>query len=147
MGKKLTQLFLLRFGCPLPPSVSGSMVTYLLTEHAVPIPSIAVCCISSAVTVFEKFLKSAILMGFSANLSGKHSYIICLLLSLPARRGFLFLFQNLKLQNEMQRTVMLCMLEYSRSIIPTARFKFPFIVYEYVHIFCRLTTGLAATLQ
>ena len=38
-------------------------------------------------------------------------------------------------------------LEYSRSIIPTARFEFPFIVYEYVQIFYRLATGLGATLQ
>ena len=27
------------------------------------------------------------------------------------------------------------LLEYSRSIIPTAKFKFPFMVYKYVHTF------------
>ena len=38
-------------------------------------------------------------------------------------------------------------LEYSRSIIPTAKFEFPYMVYKYVHAFYWLATGLGATLQ
>ena len=48
------------------------------------------------------FRKIFILVGFSADASGKHSCIICWSLSLPARRGFLFIFKTYNLNCRMK---------------------------------------------